>query len=495
MILDIKVKKSKTGLYSYSDDFPVKLIHENTHKTLEYFHNEISLMNNIPVDEVIDNVGDEIIEEYEKNMQKCLMSYLYSRLGGTLNGAVNEYKFKKQRGFVEYSSPDNLVFTCFNFGGSEIVDYRKNRVSVFLNHNENGIILHEKFWHENSLNGEKVTKKWHENYFNRLNFFKEIEKRLLDLKSVEVNFKRNKYIVNFYDEVKSYKNKYKIAEIDEYEFFKKKEEKRKEFQMMSDDIKFFVDVVKKEVEEKNKNYFINPIFNGNCVFFGLGLYNMNEFKNALEMQTEYDNLTRHYFNSVRVFHKIHNFTHGPDSKWLRERNDNIKYNDGKLVKEIIENISNTSPSKLETKINYNLEKYLEKVDLLKPKLNGDIEEVFNRFYSDLTIQDGFYYDKVYLKKNVPVLGFKSKSTYKNGKSKTTNSLGYRCSDQEVIMGEKINGNSKLFEILLSQWFSKKYELDIHRVYLGDGHRLVTKKQHEKEYPPAKREEFVKELEY
>jgi hypothetical protein len=101
----------------------------------------------------------------------------------------------------------------------------------------------------------------------------------------------------------------------------------------------------------------------------------------------------------------------------------------------------------------------------------------------LNVEPGFYYDESYLdSKGFPRLGYTNDARWKNEKVKIVYNLGFRSDDKKNLIDKlssfitNINEDKNLFAKLLAQWFSEKFNKKVSRTFLGDGHRLVSKKQ-------------------
>jgi hypothetical protein len=84
-------------------------------------------------------------------------------------------------------------------------------------------------------------------------------------------------------------------------------------------IKDFAEFVKKDVESKNTNWYVNYEIKDNpeSVFFYLGL------KKNISSGVDYTNLTNEFFNSATD--SQYTFSHGPDNDWLRKRNNDPEF--------------------------------------------------------------------------------------------------------------------------------------------------------------------------
>lgn len=84
-------------------------------------------------------------------------------------------------------------------------------------------------------------------------------------------------------------------------------------------IEDYANFVKKDVESKNSNWYINYDIKHNPenVYFQLGL------KNNVSSGIDYENLTKEFFNSATD--SKYSFSHGPDNEWFNRRNNDPNF--------------------------------------------------------------------------------------------------------------------------------------------------------------------------
>jgi hypothetical protein len=121
--------------------------------------------------------------------------------------------------------------------------------------------------------------------------------------------------------------------------------------------------------------------------------------------------------------------------------------------------------------------------ILNEQFSKSVKDIFDDHYGLLNVEPGFFYDESYLdSKGFPRLGYTNDAKWKNEKVKIVYNLGFRSDDKKKLVGKllplivNIDVDKNLFTKLLTQWFSEKFNKKVSRTFIGDGHRLVSRKQ-------------------